>query len=393
MYKFRIIAGSLVLGFALLNSRCIAQERGLTFKDVVEKFAADEGVINGLSIAPHADASFSVALCDQNNRVSVSIGKGARWRKIVVDKVYPSRVSVKLLDLDGDQKVELLVASTSLEVFKIAGEKLNSAWASDETLNIDDIRPRIELADLNNDGKNELVVLNYKTNTKTDDEVTDSLYVYSIETMKESLRLKVIDSTTLRDEDEHSATAGLAIGDFVDDPKNEIVVGNDNGNLWLLRLEDNKLSVLATAKLPKGGAIGSGLSRANMDQDSQDELLVGSNAGNIFVCEFDRNYQANWIGNLEVGRLAYGVTAIDLNGDGVDEFISSSGHDGYSGMTKADCVFQVFEFKDGLLVEKWKQQTVDSPRPLIRDVDGDGMPELILFSDYGRGTQVDVIKL
>ena len=386
----RSVFWAMLCTFVLSMAVTHAQEKAqLSFREVVEDFAAENGKINGISLAKHEGASYAVAICDQDNRVSVSFGSAGRWRRVSVDKPYPKRVTVKLLDLDNDGRTELLVGSETLEVFRLAGQKIVRVWSSKEILGINDMRPRIELGDIDSDGQSELVVLNYKDSEDLAD--TKSLYVFEIENDKQ-LSLDLVDAMTLSDQHDSNVTAGLALGNFVGDKKAEITVGNDNGSIWLVELDDGKLRTLSQTQTPRGGAIGNALARANMDKDDHDELLVGTNGGYIFVCEFDGDNQARWIGNMETGRLAYGVAAADFDGDGIDEFVASRGHKGYAGMTEKDCVVEVFQFTDGVLRKKWARMTVDSPRPLLHDLNQDGRPEMIFYSEFGRGDKVDVIE-
>ena len=113
------------------------------------------------------------------------------------------------------------------------------------------------------------------------------------------------------------------------------------------------------------------------------ELLVGTNAGNIFVYDFAIDFEPKIVATALAGRLAYGVAAGDVDGDGQDEFVLTRGKLGYAGMTKKHVVAEVWKLFDGQLNRVWQQETVDLPRPLVHDLNGDDREVIIVYSLHG----------
>jgi hypothetical protein len=164
--------------------------------------------------------------------------------------------------------------------------------------------------------------------------------------------------------------------------------------LWLVDCSGGELTEIQRWKTPRGGAIGPALKSGNLDRDAESELLVGTNGGEIYVLEFDQQGNARIVGSAKAGRLAYGVNAADIDGDGIDEFISSRGRIGYATMTQEDVAVEVWKPAPGKALKRiWSRLTVGNPRTQVHDIDGDGTTEILVYSDYGTGTKIDVLTI
>ncbi len=375
----------------LITTPAVADERGESlFVGLTEKIAG-QGTIRGITIAPHPGAIGVVAVVDEHNRVSVLFGEGKQWTILRLQKQFAAAPRVVLRDLNADGVSELLVCDNQVEIYEIGKRELVSVWSSDGDLFRPDLPPRVETGDFNGDGNIDIVALNYKT--KDTDPAHDNVYVFKRDASK-AWQFDLVARKTLTDDAGFHSTSGLAVGNFVGDVRSEIAVGNDNGFLWLLGWEGAELQQLQRWKTPRGGAIGPALKAGNMDRDANHELLVGTNGGDIFIVEFDQDAKAVVVASAKAGRLAYGVTAADIDGDGIDEFISSRGNIGYAKMTEADVAVEIWKPNGDRTMSKiWHRLTVDNPRTLIHDVDGDGTSEIIAYSDFGGGDKIEVLNV
>lgn len=91
----------------------------------------------------------------------------------------------------------------------------------------------------------------------------------------------------------------------------------------------------------------------------------------------------------ETGRLAYGVSAADLDSDGADEFILSRGGSGFESWT------EVFRRKGRKLQKVWSHQAVGhtlQTRTIISDIDSDGDAEIIVYPISGEIADIQVFE-
>lgn len=367
-------------GAPSLSASALGQAWGFLVPGRIRTASVDADPVNGIV----------VALYDDRDVLSLVRRNGGNWTRVwskqMQESENPERPTPRILvrDLDGNGSREILVCSQRLQIYAAGAEGYALAWESPDAF--DELpAPELAVADFNRDGHSDIVVLNYKDKKKQVE--SQSIYVYCRRSV-ENLDFHLAAAAVLTDEHGYHSTAGLAVDDFDGDGAPEIVAGNDNGDLWLASYDQGALAIRKHWQIPTGGAVGPGLAAGNLDDDSRPELLVGTNGGNIFVYDFDEQLEPRMAATHMAGRLAYGVAAGDLDGDGRKEFVVTRGHLGYANMTRFDVMAEAYQLHNGILERVWRAQSLDLPRPVVADFDGDGRDDIAVTSGLGSGVEV-----
>lgn len=347
---------------------------------LVKKFiVADQAT--SFSIGEHNGTSNVLAAFDQEGqlRVAVTRGRGGKVFKTELELQESPRLLVA--DLDGDSNAEILVCSDKLRVYQIDEDELSLAWTSPETFE-DSPSPRLGLSDLDGDGHVDIAVLNYLSDRNSE---SDSLYLYR--NLKTGLQFSLTGSIAFTDEHGYHSTSGIAIGDFTGDVREDIVIGNDNGWMWLIDVKNGKPTVEKTWKVKSGGAIGHGLAVGNMVAGQKKELLVGTNGGDIHVYRFPEGKDPEVIASASPGRYSYGIQACDMDGDGMDEFLLANN-------PPEGARTEIWKLGGDQLFAVWGKDIADfeHPRLEVRDLNGDGTSELVIYSLLKEGKRIEAIK-
>lgn len=327
-----------------------------------------------------------LAAYDKTNKLRVAIPRGDGGGLIFKPKLeIPFMPRLLVADLDGDSNSEVLVCSDKLRIYRVRKDGLSLVWTSEETFE-GTPPPNLALSDLDADGHVDILLLNYLKEKHSEG---SSLYLYL--NQKTNAQFSLSGTSTFTDEHGYHSTYGIAAADFSGDERPDIVVGNDNGWMWLIETEAGKPLVKKSWKVPSGGAIGGGLSAGNMVPGSKQELLVGTNGGDIFIYQFPAQGDPEVVAKATAGRLSYGVHAADMDGDGLDEFLLSRGFLGYADMTQKDVVTEIWKLNDGRLSTIWRKEATGfkSHAVMLQDLDHDGTPELVT---YGQGKPVEAVK-
>lgn len=356
---------------------------------VFKKFILEDEA-TAFCIGSHKGADSALAACDAAGIMKVALSQAGRGKMFTVDLDLETRPGLMMADLNGDGLAEVLVSANSLRVFSITPAGLKLVWKSKETYGADP-PPRLALADFDEDGDVDIALLNYKT--REEGGGTKSLYVYRNQG-RAKMNFGLSGSITLTDSSGFHSTSGIAVGDFFGDQRQELVIGNSNGWLWLLEVKDGTPEVTTHWKVKSGGAIGGGLATGSFDADPKKELLVGTNGGDIFVYKFSSDGQPEVTAGAHAGRLAYGVQAGDIDGDGRDEFLLARGLLGYAKMTIHDVVTEVWKLEGNKLTMVWKRRALGFPwhALMLQDIDRDGANDLVIYSPLGEGKLIEVIK-
>jgi len=129
---------------------------------------------------------------------------------------------------------------------------------------------------------------------------------------------------------------GIASGNFDGNPGNEIILSNDNGNVYVYRY--NGTTIVADAINSGNNFINSnlaGITVGNFDSNPGDEIATINNSsnGNIEITIY--NFANSTLVQLSIFTAAAGdysdwngITSGDFDGDGIDEIIAHRNYDG-----------------------------------------------------------------
>ncbi|MEZ0275532.1 MAG: FG-GAP and VCBS repeat-containing protein [Roseimicrobium sp.] len=287
-------------------------------------------------------------------------------------------------DLDQDGVTDLLVADERLWMLKgTADGRFTRVWESPDRFAVGP--QNLLMQDMNGDGSPEVVLLNYlKEENRQAEDAWHSVLIYGIQKHESATwQVQRMGDTLLTDPSNYHSTSSIVAGDFDGDSVVELLVGNDNGWVWILEQRDGKLQQTGKPwQVPAGGACN--LSSGDLNGDGKLEMLIGTNGGNIYACAVDADGAVRVLGTTMAGRLAYSVCSIDVDGNGAGEMMVVRGKRGYADMKKEDVVAELWTLdeKAGTLVRRWGQQVPTQTTPVATNLDG-GPPEVMLFrNDY-----------
>jgi hypothetical protein len=167
-------------------------------------------------------------------------------------------------------------------------------------------------------------------------------------------------------------TGAAALGDIDGDGGLEVVVGSEDGNVYVWYVDRGSVPNWPQAT---DSTIDGSPALADIDGDGQLDVVVGSRDGKVWVWRGDGSVIPGWP-QTTGGEITYRSPAVgDLDGDGSPEIVVGS-RDG-----------NVYAWHaNGTLVTGWPQdaggQVANSPA--MEDLDGDGQLEVIAGSRSGR---------
>lgn len=173
------------------------------------------------------------------------------------------------------------------------------------------------------------------------------------------------------------------LGDLDGDGILEIIVGSDNGKVYVWKPDGTLMPGWPVAT---GDSIRSSPALADIDGDGRLDVIVGSFDNKVYVWNFNGSLLAGW--PVVTGSVVYSSPAVgDIDGDQRPEVVVGSFDN------------KVYAWNaDGTLVREWPKPTglFVYSSPALADIDGDGLVEVIVGTDNNRvfawngdGTEVE----
>lgn len=312
---------------------------------------------NGVAVGDmNGDGNPDLVVSNQSaNTVSVLLGTGHATFGPRLDQAVGAAPRLPVLgDLNGDGKLDAVVPTVNSGVISVLLG--NGAGGFSSRVDLPQTSSaNVALADMNNDGVLDLVSTNFSQN-KVSVWIGNGLGGFA-----SPLSVPA-----------GSGPYGVAVGDVNSDGYDDVVVSAANVDSVSVLL-GNGTGALATAvEYPAGHQPGY-LALADLDNDGTLDLAVSDYQidalhGGMFVLTGAGNGSFTVLGTQSIGLGATGITAADLDGDGVQDLIAAS--------TSGSVSF--------LSLSSPNSQPVPVTGPAVvavGDFDGNGVPDLAVSSN------------
>ena len=180
----------------------------------------------------------------------------------------------------------------------------------------------------------------------------------------------------LADAEGRSSFSDYSSGDMDSDGRDEIMLCNSYGHVWVVDYEEGRLVLRASFNV--GGVGYTTGSLADLDGDGRVELIQGTNGGGICVVRFGDDIKPDTVWSQDIGRQAYSFFVGDLNADGLKDIIVRHSH------TAKTYPWRVTAFLgrgDMKWVPAWLVDFKQRPSIECADIDGNGTDEILVISD------------
>ncbi len=287
---------------------------------------------------------------------------------------------VAVADLNGDGRADLVTANYNSNNVSVLLGKGNGAFAAKKDFEVGTYPDAVAVADLNGDGRPDLVVANYQDGT---------LSVLLNTTPKGAVAPSFAVQQTFH---VGAGPRSVAVADFNGDGRPDLVVANfsDNSLSLLLNTTPAKAADANFApqlKLP-GGTGPKSVAAADLNGDGRADLVIADISSNNLALLVNTTaagaatpeFAAPSL--LPAGRHPGAVTVADLNGDGRPDLVLSNESDGTVSVllntSAAGAAAPSFAARRDFAAGEEVCWTA------VADIDGDGRPDIVAANSGGE---------
>jgi hypothetical protein len=279
---------------------------------------------------------------------------------------YP--VSVTICDLDDDGKPDIITSNAlgnSISVLKNVSTAGNLSFLQKTDLSAGTDTKRTVTADLDGDGKQDVVAVNFNTGNAS-----------TISVFRNTSTGSSISFAAKADYATGNGTTGLGAGDINGDGKPDIVTASGNSGFFSIFLNTTATGAISFAprmdiSTPTHGDI---LIIADLDNDGKQDIIISSFGG--YALSVYRNLSSGGILLLD-SRLSittdihpWHLQAADVDGDGKLDVILKNSN--YVSVLKNTSTPGFISLQNALSLN------IDATNASISDLNGDGKPDLCL---------------